>query len=140
MGLVPNSKKQWTDTTGPVLGTHIRATNEWSVFSDGWNPLFAIQGGTGNVKAKGRLEATDVNTGILNARSNVVAGNAVYTNTICNKDNTKCINLDDIVTKDKSYYIDSMNDNERLQAGGGWDARLSAGGTGEREKWKFKQT
>jgi len=140
MGLVPNSKKQWTDTTGPVLGTHIRATNEWSVFSDGWNPLFAIQGETGNVKAKGRLEATDVITGELKARSNVFVGNAVYTNTICNKYNTKCINLDDIVTKDKSYYIDSMNDNERLQAAGGWDARLSAGGTGEREKWKFKQT
>jgi hypothetical protein len=163
MGLVPNNKKQWTDTTGVVLGTHIQATNEWGVFSDGWSPLFGIQGGSGNVKAKGEVQA-----------QNLKATNAVYTNTICNKDNTNCTSYDKIfsnkngklltppganlcnsdgsicvdvadiknlmdnaVRTDKNYSIENSFNRGALQAGNAWDARLSSTPDGEWERWKF---
>ncbi|MEY3401673.1 MAG: hypothetical protein RLZZ86_1288 [Cyanobacteriota bacterium] len=63
MGLIPNDKKAFPDTKGPILGTHIKAENEWGVFSDGWNKLFSIQGGSGNVKVKGTLDAANVTVG-----------------------------------------------------------------------------
>ncbi|RPJ74819.1 MAG: hypothetical protein EHM20_09965, partial [Alphaproteobacteria bacterium] len=59
MGLVTNSKKRFTNTTGAVLGTHIAAANEWSLFSDGWNNLATIQGGSGNAYFKGDLASND---------------------------------------------------------------------------------
>ena len=71
MGLVPNDKKAFGNSTGPVLGTHIQEMGEWGIMSSGWNKLFAVQGKTGNVKVKGNLEATDItatgNTQIANA-------------------------------------------------------------------------
>jgi len=60
--------KSFSDTTGPVLATHIRAPNEWGVYSDGWNKLFSIQGGTGKVRSKGdistdgKINASGINT------------------------------------------------------------------------------
>ena len=57
MGLVPNDKKAFTDSTGPVLGTHIQEMSEWGIMSSGWNKLFAVQGKTGNVNVKGKLNA-----------------------------------------------------------------------------------
>lgn len=54
-GLVTNAKKQIADTKGPVLATHIRDGMEWGIISDNWNPLFAIQGGTGTASFKGEL-------------------------------------------------------------------------------------
>lgn len=55
MGLVPNDKKAFTDTKGYVLGTHVKADSELGVFSDGWDKLFAVQGGSGNTRVKGSL-------------------------------------------------------------------------------------
>ena len=239
MGLVPNDKKAFTDSTGPVLGTHIQEMSEWGIMSSGWNKLFAIQGKTGNVNVKGKLNAGgdikannfytsssnsfsemkvndkgvlfrngtnqdrisdggpktftvrnddgdlrlmasggDVNIpngikignwkieedgqGYLVFKKwtgngwSVAAPNSPYV-AIGNDgnvwsgrskdgvgygwitDNIKWL-YDNSVLKEQSYYIDSVNNNERLQAGGSWDARLSDGGTGNREKWKFKNT
>jgi hypothetical protein len=164
MGLVPNSKKQWSDTTGPVLGTHIKATNEWGVFSDGWNPLFAIQGGTGNVKAKGEVEA-----------QNLKATNAVYTNVICDRGNTNCTlynnfvrtqngklltppgaNLcnsdgsicvdvadiknviDNAVRRDRNINIHLNKDNVRLKGAAGWTTGTTDRDEGEWSTWQIK--
>ena len=55
MGVVPNSRKFFQDTTGGVLGMHINSSREFAVLSNGWNNLFSVQGGTGNVKAKGTV-------------------------------------------------------------------------------------
>jgi hypothetical protein len=63
MGLVPNDKKAFPNTTGPILGTHIKAQNEYGIFSDGWDKLFAVQGGSGNVKVKGTLDASGLTIG-----------------------------------------------------------------------------
>ncbi len=63
MGLIPNDKKFFPETKGAVLGTHMKAENEWGLFSDGWNKLFAVQGGTGNVKVKGTLDASGLTVG-----------------------------------------------------------------------------
>jgi hypothetical protein len=52
-GLVSKNQKVFDKTKGNALATHIRPTTEWGVYSDGWNPLFNIQGGSGNVKIKG---------------------------------------------------------------------------------------
>jgi len=55
MGLLNNSRKFHNDTTQRIVGTHIRPMGEWGVYSDGWDRLFSIQGGSGNVKVKGNL-------------------------------------------------------------------------------------
>ena len=63
MGIIPNDKKSFSDTQGVILGTHIKGQNEWGVYSDGWDKLFAIQAGTGKVRAKGDI-STDANVNI----------------------------------------------------------------------------
>jgi Collagen triple helix repeat (20 copies) len=55
MGLVPNNKKAFDDTTGDVFITHITKDKEWGLYSDGWTNLASVQGGTGNAKFKGNL-------------------------------------------------------------------------------------
>jgi len=94
MGVVPNDKKMFNDTTGPVLGTHIPAANEWGLFSDGWNKLFAVKGGSGNVKAKGEVEA-----------QNLKVTNAVYTNVICDRGNTNCMEYNNIVRRQNGKLL-----------------------------------
>jgi len=69
MGLLNNSRKFHNDTTQRIVGTHIRPMGEWGVYSDGWDRLFSIQGGSGNVRVKGNM----------------------YVNNICNKDGSKCL-------------------------------------------------
>lgn len=55
MGMIPNNKKVFPDTAGPVLGTHIKAQNEWGIYSDAFTPLFHVQGGTGNIRPRGQV-------------------------------------------------------------------------------------
>jgi hypothetical protein len=49
-GLISKDKKVFDKTKGNALATHIRPTTEWGIYSDGWNPLFNVEGGSGNVK------------------------------------------------------------------------------------------
>lgn len=37
------------------FGIHIHASRDWGIWSSGWDALFGIQGGTGDVQIKGRL-------------------------------------------------------------------------------------
>lgn len=62
MGLIPNDKKMFPSTKGPILGTHIKAENEWGIYSDGWNKLFAVQGGSGTIGIRGdaRINASNI--------------------------------------------------------------------------------
>jgi len=69
MGLLKTSKAMHPDSTEKVLGTHIRPKGEWGIYSDGWDKLFSVQGGSGNVRVKGNM----------------------YVNNICNKDGSKCL-------------------------------------------------
>ncbi|MCK9397683.1 MAG: tail fiber domain-containing protein, partial [Methylobacter sp.] len=37
------------------FGIHVHASRDWTFFSTGWDPLFGIEGGTGNTSIKGVL-------------------------------------------------------------------------------------
>ena len=105
MGLVPNDKKAFPNTTGPILGTHIKAQNEFGIFSDGWDKLFAVQGGSGNVKVKGTLDASGLTIGGKPVGSGS-AGNAPLA--------------------DKAFYLRSQGDTFH---------GLAYGAAGEGAKW-----
>jgi len=58
-GLIKHaSNKGFFGRTG--FGIHLHASRDWSFFSTGWDPLFGIEGGTGNTKIKGMLTANNV--------------------------------------------------------------------------------
>lgn len=46
--------------TRNTLATHISANDDYALYSDGWNPLFSVKGGSGDVKVKNKLCLGDV--------------------------------------------------------------------------------
>lgn len=53
-GLIKHSSSRgFFGRTG--FGIHVHASRDWTFFSTGWDPLFGIEGGTGNTSIKGVL-------------------------------------------------------------------------------------
>jgi hypothetical protein len=129
MGLVPNDKKSFGDSKGPVLGTHIKAQNEFGIFSDGWDKLFAVQGGTGNVKVKGTLDAGNVTVG----GKPISAGGAGFDGAM----NDKQLRLRGV--GDGNHFVAYTNNNNvdgaRVQGHGGGQLGTNQGGDKTALQW-----
>ena len=50
----PDAAKQFGNTRG-TLGMHIHQDDDFQIYSSGWNPLFGVKGGSGDVKVKGAM-------------------------------------------------------------------------------------
>jgi len=62
MGYVANQPNKIYGSRG-TLASHIHEADDFMMYSSGWNPLFAIKGGSGDAYVRGRIKSNQVQLG-----------------------------------------------------------------------------
>jgi len=93
MGLIPASRKAFTSTNKPILGTHISNGSEWGLYTGGWTSLVNVEANTGNTRIRGELNAAGgITTTNITASGNVNAPNLATNTRVDSLVNTNTLN------------------------------------------------